>query len=143
MLDYNYAQELVTLDNCIDEVACTCDDESKKGKKKAKKGSQTTNEETKESSAAEPPLGTISEAEEDSDNNSYYTASDIDKSYKLKASDLPHFSKKPYEDVDKWINQLDIIHVRTQCRSSELLKNLPLILKGDALEWYTNLEPRY
>jgi transposase InsO family protein len=58
---------------------------------------------------------------------------------KLKASDLPKFYGKDTEDVDDWIEKVSAITTYSGARDSELLKLLPLLLSGNASEWFTTL----
>jgi hypothetical protein len=58
---------------------------------------------------------------------------------KLKASDLPKFYGKDTEDVGDWIEKVSAITTYSQARDSELLKLLPLLLNGNASEWFATL----
>lgn len=58
---------------------------------------------------------------------------------KLKTSDLPKFYGKDTEDVDDWIEKVSAITTYSGARDSELLRLLPLLLSGNASEWFTTL----
>ncbi|KAJ9091541.1 hypothetical protein QFC21_007166 [Naganishia friedmannii] len=58
---------------------------------------------------------------------------------KLKASDLPKFSGKDNEDVDQWIEKVSAIFEYSGVHDSDLLQQLPLVLQGNALTWFTQL----
>jgi hypothetical protein len=58
---------------------------------------------------------------------------------KLKASDLPKFSGKDNEDVDQWIEKVSAIYEYSGVHDSDLLQQLPLVLQGNALTWFTQL----
>ncbi|GHJ89511.1 hypothetical protein NliqN6_5913 [Naganishia liquefaciens] len=58
---------------------------------------------------------------------------------KLKASDLPKFSGKDHEDVDQWIEKVTAIYEYSGVHDTDLLQQLPLVLQGNALTWFTQL----
>jgi hypothetical protein len=58
---------------------------------------------------------------------------------KLKASDLPKFYGKDREDVDQWIEKVSAIFEYSGVHDSDLLQQLPLVLQGNALTWFTQL----
>ncbi|KAJ9095928.1 hypothetical protein QFC20_006529 [Naganishia adeliensis] len=58
---------------------------------------------------------------------------------KIKASDLPKFSGKDTEDVDQWIEKVSAIFEYSGVHDSDLLQQLPLVLQGNALTWFTQL----
>ncbi|KAJ9112497.1 hypothetical protein QFC22_006244 [Naganishia vaughanmartiniae] len=58
---------------------------------------------------------------------------------KLKASELPKFSGKDNEDVDQWIEKVSAIFEYSGVHDSDLLQQLPLVLQGNALTWFTQL----
>lgn len=58
---------------------------------------------------------------------------------KLKASDLPKFYGKDSEDVDQWIEKVSAIFEYSGVHDSDLLQQLPLVLQGNALTWFTQL----
>lgn len=58
---------------------------------------------------------------------------------KLKPSDLPKFYGKDTEDVDDWIEKVSAITTYSNAKDPELLKLLPLLLNGNASEWFTTL----
>ena len=58
---------------------------------------------------------------------------------KLKPSDLPKFYGKDTEDVDDWIDKVSAITTYSNAKDPELLKLLPLLLNGNASEWFTTL----
>ncbi|KAJ9115481.1 hypothetical protein QFC22_005239 [Naganishia vaughanmartiniae] len=51
---------------------------------------------------------------------------------KLKASDLPRLGKDR-EDVDQWIEKVSAIYEYSGVNDSDLLQQLPLVLRGNAL----------
>lgn len=58
---------------------------------------------------------------------------------KLKTNDLPKFYGKDTEDVDDWIEKVSAITTYSGARDSELLRLIPLLLNGNASEWFTTL----
>jgi hypothetical protein len=58
---------------------------------------------------------------------------------KLKASDLPKFYGKDSEDVDQRIEKVSAIFEYSGVHDSDLLQQLPLVLQGIALTWFTQL----
>ncbi|KAJ9102240.1 hypothetical protein QFC19_004785 [Naganishia cerealis] len=58
---------------------------------------------------------------------------------KIKASDLPKFSGKDNEDVDQWIEKVSAIFEYSGVNDTDLLQQLPLVLQGNALTWFTQL----
>jgi hypothetical protein len=58
---------------------------------------------------------------------------------KLKASDLPKFTGRDNEDVDQWIEKVTAIYEYSGVHDSDLLQQLPLVLQGNALNWFTQL----
>lgn len=58
---------------------------------------------------------------------------------KIKASDLPKFNGRDNEDVDQWIEKVSAIFEFSGVQDSDLLQQLPLILQGNALTWFTQL----
>ncbi|KAJ9093739.1 hypothetical protein QFC21_006336 [Naganishia friedmannii] len=61
---------------------------------------------------------------------------------KIKSSDLPKFYGKDHEDVDQWIEKVTAIFEYSNMRNNELLQHLPMILQGNALQWFTQLGAR-
>lgn len=53
---------------------------------------------------------------------------------KLKASDLPKFFGKDSEDVDQWIGKVSAIFEYSGVHDSDLLQQLPLVLRGNCSE---------
>jgi hypothetical protein len=58
---------------------------------------------------------------------------------RLKASDLPKFNGRDNEDVDQWIEKVTAIFDFSGASNAALLQQLPLILQGNALTWFTQL----
>ncbi|KAI5454141.1 hypothetical protein NCC49_005131 [Naganishia albida] len=58
---------------------------------------------------------------------------------KIKLSDLPKFYGKDNEDIDEWIEKVSAIFTYSGARDTELLRILPLLLQGNASEWFTTL----
>jgi hypothetical protein len=58
---------------------------------------------------------------------------------KIKPSDLPKFYGKDTEDVDEWIEKVSAIFTYSRARDIDLLRILPLLLQGNASEWFTTL----
>jgi hypothetical protein len=58
---------------------------------------------------------------------------------KIKPSDLPKFYGKDNEDIDEWIEKVSAIFTYSGARDTELLRILPLLLQGNASEWFTTL----
>ncbi|KAJ9119919.1 hypothetical protein QFC24_005402 [Naganishia onofrii] len=58
---------------------------------------------------------------------------------KIKASDLPKFYGKDTEDVDEWVEKVSAIFTYSEAKDVELLRILPLLLQGNAAEWFTTL----
>jgi hypothetical protein len=58
---------------------------------------------------------------------------------KIKPSDLPKFFGKDNEDVDEWIEKVSAIFTYSQAKDIDLLRILPLLLHGNASEWFTTL----
>jgi hypothetical protein len=60
-------------------------------------------------------------------------------SSKIKASDLPRFSGGKEEDAEVWIEQSSAIFDVNRSSISEIVAFLPVILKDNALQWFTRL----
>ncbi|KAJ9117424.1 hypothetical protein QFC22_004274 [Naganishia vaughanmartiniae] len=58
---------------------------------------------------------------------------------KIKPSDLLKFFGKDTEDVDEWIEKVSAIFTYSRARDIDLLRILPLLLHGNASEWFTTL----
>jgi hypothetical protein len=58
---------------------------------------------------------------------------------KIKPSDLPKFYGKDTEDIDEWIEKVSAIFTYSGAKDTELLRILPLLLQGNASEWFTTL----
>ena len=58
---------------------------------------------------------------------------------KIKPSDLPKFYGKDNEDVDEWIEKVSAIFTYSRARDIDFLRILPLLLHGNASEWFTTL----
>jgi hypothetical protein len=58
---------------------------------------------------------------------------------KIKPSDLPKFYGKDNEDVDEWIEKVSAIFTYSRARDIDLLRILPLLLHGNASDWFTTL----
>ena len=58
---------------------------------------------------------------------------------KIKPSDLPKFFGKDTEDVDEWIEKVSAIFTYSHAKDIDLLRILPLLLHGNASEWFTTL----
>lgn len=58
---------------------------------------------------------------------------------KIKPSDLPKFYGKDNEDIDEWIEKVSAIFTYSGAKDIELLRILPLLLQGNASEWFTTL----
>ena len=70
-----------------------------------------------------------------------HPATDLTRS-RIKSSDLPKFHGKDHEDVDQWIEKVNAIYEYSGMRDNELLQHLPMILQGNALQWFTQLGAR-
>jgi hypothetical protein len=76
-------------------------------------------------------------------NHSYHVPSPSQNSHtKIKASDLPKFKGEKGDDVEVWIEQVSAIFEANRCNNSEIVAFLSVILKDNALKWFTRLGPK-
>lgn len=74
-----------------------------------------------------------------SHNLAYPRSSPQESHTKIKASDLPKFRGDKGEDVEVWIEQVSAIFEAIRCTKSEIVALLSVILKDNALKWFTRL----
>ncbi|ODN90836.1 hypothetical protein L198_06153 [Cryptococcus wingfieldii CBS 7118] len=60
---------------------------------------------------------------------------------RLRPADLTKFGGSDTEDVDMWLEKLTAALEHADYPESELLSNLPFLLEGKALDWFTDLGP--
>jgi hypothetical protein len=75
-------------------------------------------------------------------NPAYSVSSSQSHATKVKASDLPKFKGDKTEDVEVWIEQVSAIFEANMCSNSEIVAFLSVILKDNALKWFTRLGPK-